>query len=75
MAAEEENTELVDQQGQHRHGYGLELAYGMDLGSTKATLAKEIKKLQLHGEILEEAISARDYQKYKGLLRIQYQTS
>ena len=51
MAAEEENTELVDQQGQHGHGYGLELAYGMDLGSTTATLAKEIKKLQLHGEI------------------------
>ena len=58
MAAEEENTELVDQQGQHGHGYGLELVYGMDLGSTRATLAKEIKKLQLHGEILEEAISA-----------------
>ena len=51
MAAEEENTESVDQQGQHGHGYGLELAYGMDLGSTTATLAKEIKKLQLHGEI------------------------
>ena len=31
MAAEEENTELVDQ---HGHGYGLDLAYGMDLGST-----------------------------------------
>ena len=67
MAAEEKNTELVDQQGQHGHGYGLELAYGMDLGSTRATLVKEIKKLQLHGEILEEAISARDYQKLQRL--------
>ena len=67
MAAEEENTELVDQQGQHGHGYGLELAYGMDLGSTRATLVKEIKKLQLHGEILEEAISARGYQKLQRL--------
>ena len=67
MAAEEENTELVDQQGQQGHGYGLELAYGMDLGSTTATLAKEIKKLQLCGEILEEAISARNYQKLQRL--------
>ena len=52
MATEEENTELIDQQGQHGHGYRLELAYGMDLGSTRATLAKNVKKLQLHGEIL-----------------------
>ena len=67
LPAEEENTELVDQQGQHGHGYGLELAYGMDLGSTRATLVKGIKKLQPHGEILEEAISARDYQKLQRL--------
>ena len=67
MAAEEENTELVDQQGQHGHGYGLELAYGMDLGRKRKTLAKEIQKLQLHGEILEEASSARDYQKLQRL--------
>ena len=39
----------------------------MDLGSNKATLAKEIKKLQVHGEILEEAISTRDYQKLQRL--------
>ena len=39
----------------------------MDLGSTSATLVKEIKKLQPHGEILEEAISARDYQKLQRL--------
>ena len=67
MAAEEKNTELVYQQGQYGQGYGLELAYGMDLGSTKATLAKEIKKFQLDGEILEEAIPARDYQKLQRL--------
>ena len=67
MAAERENTELVDQQGQYGQGYELELAYRMDLGSTMATLAKRIKKLQLHGEILEEAISARDYQKLQRL--------
>ena len=67
MAAEEENTELVDQQRQHEHGYGLELAYGMDLGSTKATLTKEIKKSQLHGELLEKAITARDDQKLQRL--------
>ena len=52
MATEEKITELLDQQGQRGHGYRLELAYGMDLGSTRATLAKEVKKLQLHGEIL-----------------------
>ena len=45
MAAEEENTELVDQQGQHGHGYGLELTYGMDLGSTRATLVKGNKEI------------------------------
>ena len=65
--AEEENTELVDQQGPHGHGYGLESAYEKDLGSTKATLAKEIKRLQLHGEILDDAISARDYLKLQRL--------
>ena len=69
MAAEEENTELVNQQGQHGHGYGLELAHEKDLGSTKATLAKEIKRLQLHGEILREAISARDYLKLQRLTK------
>ena len=42
MAAEEENTELLDQQGQHGYRYRLELEYGMDLGITRATLAKEI---------------------------------
>ena len=39
----------------------------MDLGSTKATLGKEIKKLQLHGEVLEETISSREYQKLQRL--------
>ena len=67
MAAEDENAKLLDQQGLHGHGYGLELAYGIDFGSTKVTLGKEIKKLQLHGEILEEAISAIDYQKFRRL--------
>ena len=40
----------------------------MDLNSTKVTLTKEIKTLQLHGEILEEAISARDYQNLQWLI-------
>ena len=39
----------------------------MDLGSTRATLEKEIKKLQFHREILEEAISARGCQKLQRL--------
>ena len=45
MAAEEENTELVEQ-GQHKHGYGygFQLAYGMDLEITKVTLMKAVFK-------------------------------
>ena len=68
MSAEEENTELIDSQGQHRHAYGFELPYGMDLGSFQIpTLGNVIKKLQLHLDILEETISARDHQKLQRL--------
>ena len=65
MATEEENVELGHHQRLHR--YRLGLAYGTDLECTKTTLAKEIKKLQFHGEILKDPILEKEYQKLQRL--------